>query len=137
VAFPCAVTPGPPRLSPANNCLHKRVLTSTLDTFGGGVSLDGSSVVVGGSFSGTLGQTESKGEKDIFVHRYAADLAEELWRRELGTAGDEDFAALAVSPLDGSIVVAGTCRGPDFGGAAPGAGDCDGDGDGFLVRLSP
>jgi hypothetical protein len=114
-------------------CQAAKVLNSTVASLAGAVRLDGSTVLLAGSFQGTVEAPSVGDGKDIFVHRYSAGLNGLLWHTELGSLGDDELGALTVSPVDGTILVVGACRGDAF----TAAGNCDIDSDGYLVRLAP
>lgn len=88
--------------------------------------------LLGGSFSGNLFGAASQG-LDVFLARYPKDPVVPDWHLVTGSDGTDKLSDFVVSPLDGSIVAAGTCGGLQFAGKA----DCVAAGSGFLLRVNP
>ncbi|MEZ4295350.1 MAG: hypothetical protein R3B70_10275 [Polyangiaceae bacterium] len=115
-----------------STCFAARLLSGTGQSWAAGAVMGPNAALVGGSFDGALEGKVSKGLRDVFVHRYSADLTKLIWSSELGSTGDDEFWGMVASPVDSTVVVVGACRGQGFAGDK----DCDAE-DGFLARLAP
>jgi len=66
-------------------------------------------IFVIGATTGTMGETEHAGRRDVFVRKYTPE-GEELWTTQLGTS-DEDLARDAALDSEGNVHLAGQSRG--------------------------
>jgi hypothetical protein len=76
-----------------------------------GVTADAEGVVVVGTTSGSLDETQ--GAKDAFVARYSP-LGDQLWVKQLGSPANDDAFAVAADGL-GNVYVVGATSGSLFG----------------------
>jgi S-layer homology domain len=116
--------------------------------FGGNLAIDpsnGDVLVVGATtssdFPGTAGgaQSTSGGGDDLFAARLDPTLTTLIQSTYLGgSADEEEFAAVAIQPTSGEVIVAGGTKSSDFPGTVGGAQPVyAGTDDGFVVRLNP
>ncbi len=90
-------------------------------------------------FPGTTGgaQPSAGGGGDVFVTRLNPDLTALIQSTYLGgSSAENEFAAVAIHPTSGEVIVAGGTESSDFPGTAGGAQpQYGGTNDGFVVRL--
>jgi hypothetical protein len=90
--------------------------------FADGIAVGRGGLFVAGSVHGALPGQVHGGSFDAFVRRYDYD-GTEVWTRQFGGSGSEDFHAVAVDK-SGIYVAGSVTTGPDFGG----------DGDGLVIK---
>jgi hypothetical protein len=117
---------------PQKGCSYVKTLNGASQAFGVQALELGTDVIFAGAWDGSLlGATSQL--RDLFFHRYGADLSDPKWHTEVGGSGSDTLSGMTILPDGSAIVAVGTCMGDGFAGMS-----CDPQqGDGFLLRIAP